>query len=107
MIADEQGFSEWKGKRAAKANEASAGAAAQVANCLVAQYSRRVSWTDPVPSDCCHSTPAHDILMRSCCCYRGSCSLLQSPNITVKKNNDSVKHVKQYSRQLESQSGIL
>lgn len=67
MIADEHFFSEWK-KEQQRQNEASAGAAAQVTNCLLAQYSRRVSWIDPVPSRRYHSTPAHDILMRSCCC---------------------------------------
>lgn len=94
-------------KRAAKANEASAGVAAQVANCLLAQYSRRVSWTDPVPSHYCHSTPAHDILM-SCCCYRGSRSLQKHPE-NCKHHNDkkTMMPLNMLSQQLESQSGIL
>lgn len=86
MIADEHHdpkpsgvFLSGKKNRAAKANEASAGAAAQVANCLLAQYSRRVSGTDPVPSNYCHLTPAHETIMKSCCCYRGSRSLQMSP----------------------------
>lgn len=73
MLADSHCFSEWKNERW-WLNEATAGAAAHVANCLPAQYSERVSWIDPGARRHCRSTPKHNILMRSyykeICCWR-------------------------------------